>query len=191
MILEGIVTTLNEDGSPNVAPMGPTVDPDITDLTLRPFQSSTTYQNLKRHGEGVFHVTDDVELIAKCTVSSTPRPLELKPAPGVQGVILADACRWYAFRVIELDDQQPRVNIRCQIKQRGRLRDFFGFNRAKHAVIEAAILASRVHLLEREEIEQQFDQLAVIVEKTAGEQERRAFEFLRQHIRRAQEPAAS
>ena len=61
-ILEGIVTTRNEDGTINVAPMGPVVDPAeaprITNLLLRPFQTSTTYANLARTRQGVFHVTD-------------------------------------------------------------------------------------------------------------------------------------
>ena len=68
ILLEGIVTTLNEDGAPHIAPMGPIVDTDFTRLLLRPFRTSTTYQNLKRTGEGVLHVTDDVELFARAAV---------------------------------------------------------------------------------------------------------------------------
>jgi hypothetical protein len=93
-----------------------------------------------------------------------------------------DACRWYAFRVLKLDDRAPRAEVECEIVDRGRHRDFFGFNRAKHAVLEAAILATRVHLLSGDELRQRLDQLAVLVEKTAGDQERRAFEFLREHV---------
>ena len=61
MILEGLMTTVNADGTVNVSPMGPRVDAGLTTFTLRPFQTSTTYCNLKRTGMGVFHVTDDVE----------------------------------------------------------------------------------------------------------------------------------
>ena len=68
MIVEGIVTTLNEDGSPNISPMGPVVDEALTRFRLRPFQTSTTFKNLKRTGEAVFHVVDDVELLAKAAV---------------------------------------------------------------------------------------------------------------------------
>jgi hypothetical protein len=79
LILEGIVTTLSSDGSPNISPMGPRVDRQLTRLTLRPFQTSQTYQNLKRHGEGVFHVTDDVELIARAAVGKLAAPPALLP----------------------------------------------------------------------------------------------------------------
>ena len=64
----------------------------------------------------------------------------------------------------------------------GRLRDFFGFNRAKHAVLEAAILATRIHFLPREQIDNSFAELRVIVDKTASEQEFQAFELLERYV---------
>jgi uncharacterized protein len=185
MILEGIVTTLNADASANISPMGPLVDAAMERLVLRPYQTSTTYVNLKRTGEGVFHVTDDVLLLAKAAVGE-PAPLPaLVRAEKVNGLILADACRWYAFRVQSIDDNQPRSQIVADVVDRGRIRDFFGFNRAKHAVVEAAILATRVGLLPREEIAAEFNRLAVIVEKTGGEQEHLAFEHLQDYVDRA------
>ncbi|HEX6316712.1 MAG TPA: DUF447 domain-containing protein [Gemmatimonadaceae bacterium] len=182
LILEGLVTTLNPDRSVNISPMGPQVDREITRLCLRPYQTSRTYQNLKRHGEGVFHVTDDVELLARCAVGTLPSPPRLKPAVGIDGQIIADACRWYAFRVVDCDDSQERTRIGCEVVAHGSMRDFFGFNRAKHAVVEAAILATRIHLLQPDEVERQMRQLAVWVEKTGGEQEQRAFEFLKAYV---------
>ena len=59
------------------------------------------------------------------------------------------------------------------------LREFFGFNRAKHAVVEAAILATRTAFLPREQIMAEYERLAVLVEKTGGERETEAFAFLR------------
>ena len=185
MILEGLVTTLNSDGSANISPMGPIIDPPMQRLILRPYQTSTTYANLKRHGEGVFHVTDDVLLLAQAAVGEASPRRALVPAAAVQGVILADACRWYAFRVSSIDDRQPRTEIIAEVVDSGRFRDFFGFNRAKHAVVEAAILATRVHLLPRDEIAAEFNRLAPLVQKTGGEQEQQAFEFLREYTERA------
>jgi len=178
MILEGIVTTQNEDGSTNVSPMGPIVDECVTSLRLRPFQTSTTYANLKRTRQGIFHVTDDSELLARAAIDAFDSTPALKPCQAVQGMILAEACRWYAFTVDSLDDRNERTDITCIVVDQGRLRDFLGWNRAKHAVLEAAILATRVHLLSRDEIRRQYDALRIIVEKTAGESERRAFDLL-------------
>jgi hypothetical protein len=149
---------------------------------LRPFQTSTTYQNLKRTGQGVFHVTDDVWLLAQAAVG-TPDPLpELIPAVKVEGSILAGACRWYAFGVRELDDSQERTRIMADVVASGRLRDFFGFNRAKHAVVEAAILATRIGILPIEQIRGELEKLKVLVAKTGGEQEQRAFAFLEDYV---------
>lgn len=182
MILEGIVTTLNEDGSPNISPMGPEVDTPLTTFVLKPYKSSRTYQNLKRTGEGVLHVTDDVELIARAAINRLDELLATFPTDAVAGVVLAEACRWYAFRVAELNDNDDRTRIECKVVAEGRLRDFFGFNRAKHAVLEAAILATRTQFLPQSEVNEVLVRLQVIVDKTAGEQERRAFAMLVAHI---------
>lgn len=185
LILEGIVTTVNDDGSPNISPMGPQVDASMRRFVLKPYQTSRTYQNLKRAGVGVFHVTDDVELLAQAAVG-TPEPLpRLAPCTAVAGQILADACRWYAFRVASLDDSRERTEIIVDVVDHGTLREFFGFNRAKHAVVEAAILATRVKLLPVDEIRRDFERLRVLVEKTGGPAEHRAFEFLVQHVSHA------
>ncbi len=182
LILEGIVTTLNADGSANISPMGPRVDRDLTRLVLRPFRTSQTYQNLKRQGEGVLHVTDDVELIAHAAVGRIDPLPQLVPAESIRGLRLADCCRWFAFRVRSLDDADERTTIDCQVVDRGTIRDFFGFNRAKHAVLEAAILATRIGILPAKDIQNDMTRLATLVDKTAGEQERRAFAFLSDYI---------
>jgi hypothetical protein len=100
----------------------------------------------------------------------------------VNGVILADACRWYAFRVDSIDDRDERTAILASVVEGGRFRDFFGFNRAKHAVIEAAILATRIGIVDSDTIRTEFDRLSVPVDKTGGDQERRAFQFLREYV---------
>ena len=179
-ILEGIVTTINEDDTTNISPMGPLVDAVMSRLTLRPFQSSTTYRNLKRCGEGVLHITDDVELLARAAVGVVAPPV--RDASAVKGRILVDACRWYAFRVVELDDREERTTICCEVVDSGRQRDFFGFNRAKHAVVEAAILATRVGILPDEKIRREMEALEILVAKTGGDDEHRAFAFLTNYL---------
>jgi hypothetical protein len=186
VILEGVVTTLSSSGALNVAPMGPRVDPDLgmAQFVLRPFHSSTTYQNLKERGAGVFHVTDDVLLLAQAAIGAAPSPAPTtRKADVVNGQILVDACRYYEFRVIELDDREERTSIVAETVAQGRLRDFFGFNRAKHAVVEAAILATRTDFLPLDEMLREFRKLAVLVDKTGGPRERAAFTLLHRHVR--------
>jgi hypothetical protein len=162
--------------------MGPLVRSDMHRLWLRPFRTSATYANLKRLGSGVFHVTDDVEVIAHAAVgplSESPRwDLELTAA----GPVLADACRWYAFRVESLDDSEERTSIVAEVTERGVVRECYGFNRAKHAVLEAAILATRLHILEASSVGAEMERLQIIVNKTGAAAERRAFAFLRHYV---------
>jgi uncharacterized protein len=184
MILEGLVTSRNERGEVNVSPMGPRVEEgEIRSFLLRPFSTSQTARNLCRGRYGVLHVTDDVELLAWAAVRKLDPLPPLQPLANYPADILVDACRWYAFHVERIDDSEPRLRLECRVVERGGGRDFFGFNRAKHAVLEAAILATRVEILSRDEIEGQMRHLALLVEKTAGEQERRAFAFLEQYLR--------
>lgn len=188
MILEGIVTTLSASGTVNVAPMGPTVDETLEWLLLRPFQSSTTYRNLKQTRCGVFHVTDDVLLLAKAAIGRLEAIPETKPAVKIDGVVLKSACRWYEFQVVLLDDSEERTRIDARVVHVGRMRDFLGFNRARHAVLEAAILATRVHLISRADILAEFARLASPVEKTCGPREQEAFQLLWDYVAEQSQP---
>jgi hypothetical protein len=183
MILEGLVTTMDADGSPHLAPMGALIEADMSQFTLRPYRTSRTGDNLRRSPQGVLHVTDDVELLARAAVHRFETPPLMRRADAVDGFILEDTCRWYAFRVQQIQDAGPRTDMVCTVVDHGRKRDFLGFNRAKHAVVEAAILATRVRLLDAESLRQELARLAVIVDKTAGAQERRAFDCLREFVR--------
>jgi uncharacterized protein len=188
VILEGMVTTLNDDGTLNIAPMGPRVGPgaSLARFELRPFRSSTTYNNLKARGEGVFHVTDDVLLLAQTAIGAAPTPAPAtRAADVVAGRVLLDACRYYEFRVVELDDREERTTIVVETAAQGTLRDFFGFNRARHAVVEAAILATRTEILPLDEMLVDFRKLAVLVDKTGGPRERAAFTLLHRHVHEA------
>ena len=182
MILETIVTTRNLDGSINLSPMGPNVSEDWSRFELRPFDTSKTYLNLKRTHEGILHITDDVELIARAAIGAL---IELPPLVAGQIVdvdAVATACRWYEFKVDFIDDTGPRIGLNCHTVHLHRQRDFMGFNRAKHSVLEAAILATRLNFLPTEEVREQFQRHAAIVDKTGGPQEHAAFQLLQDFV---------
>ena len=182
MILEGIVTTKNAEGAFHIAPMGPIVDDSLTTLTLRPFKTSQTYRNLKGHPYGVFHVVDDVLLLAQAAIGRLPQQPEMLPAEKIDGSVLKSACRWYEFEIETFEDFEERTNLSARIVHSGRLRDFFGLNRAKHAVVEAAILATRLHLIPQAEILDRLSDLKILVEKTGGSREAEAFDLLERFV---------
>ena len=183
MILEAIVTTINEDGTPNVSPMGPTVvgNPEsetLASFELRPFATSQTFANLKRTRMGVLHVTDDVELFVRAAIGQ-PDPLpEFQDAAKITGKVIANACRWFEFEVEDIDETGPRMSLNCRTVHSHRNREFWGFNRGKHAVLEAAILATRLDFLPANEIREQFVHLRSAVDKTGGQSELHAFGLL-------------
>jgi len=178
VILEGIVTTLDADGSVHIAAMGPEVSDGFDHFVLRPYQTSRTYANLRRARQGVLHVTDDVELMAQAAIGHFEQPPRHRAAPVIQGAILETACRWFAFEVESIDDRSTRAVLPCRVVAEGKLRDFLGFNRARHAVVEAAILATRLPLLPLKAVCNELQRLAPVVEKTGGPAERRAFALL-------------
>jgi hypothetical protein len=184
VILEGIITTLNDDGSLNVAPMGPRVEANMDRFVLRLFRTSQTFRNLERSGEGVLHVTDDVLLFARAAIGQTGA-LASRPAEAVAGRVLIDTCRYYEFTVRTVDHTEERVSFHVETVLQGRFGDWFGFNRAKHAVIEAAILATRTDFHPADELVLEMQRLAVIVRKTGGPREDEAFHLLDRHIRAA------
>ncbi|MBD3672902.1 MAG: DUF447 family protein [Planctomycetaceae bacterium] len=182
LILEGLVTSLNDDDGLNVSPMGPIVNRAQTEFLFRPFQTSRTFANLVRTGAGVFHVVDDVLLLAKAAINQLDPEPETRPAEQISGRVLLDACRWYEFVVTDIDDSSERSTLQTRVVHRGHLRDVWGFNRAKHAVLELAVLATRLFLMEADEIQSEVERLGILVAKTAGEQEQAAFDLLREHI---------
>ena len=186
MILEGLVTTVDPDGSPHLAPMGPRVEGDFTRFVLRPFPTSHTYQNLRRHRQGVLHVTDGALLLAKAAIGAVDPLPAMYRAERVEGFVLVDSCRHFEFVVKAVDDSGERVSIEADVVHVGRTRDFFGFNRAKHAVVEAAILATRLHILPLAEVTAEFKKLRVIVGKTGGPDEHTAMDLLESKLREAE-----
>ena len=180
MILETIVSTVDAQGRANFAPMGIALEGER--VLLRPFRTAVTWKNLQEVGEGVVNFTDNVLLFARCAVESCLPPH--RDALKVHGKVLEDACYWKEFVVESKDLGDERGRFWGRVVCEGRARDFIGFNRARHAVIEATILTTRLHLLGRDRVVEEMSRLRPLVDKTAGPAEREAFEFLIDYARR-------
>jgi uncharacterized protein len=178
VIVETIVTTVNGQGRINFAPMGVEWGDEV--IVLKPFLETTTYGNLRANGTAVVNLTDDAMLFAQGAISSPEFPAE--PAAKVTGAVLQAACSWRELEVLTVDATPPRSRIEARVVHRGFKREFIGFNRARHAVLEAAILATRTHLLPADEIREEYARLQVIVDKTAGPREREAMALLTAYV---------
>jgi hypothetical protein len=186
MIVETVVTTLDEDGEVNFAAMGVVWGADR--LVIRPYVDTRTYRNLVRAREAVVNVTDDVLVFAKSALSREQFPS--RPATRVRGVILADACHWREVTVegVSVPEPRPPGSVRADVATRVVAaavgRPFAGLCRAKHAVVEASILASRARRLPHDEVLKELDHLDALVAKTGGPGERDAMAYVRAHVAR-------
>lgn len=186
MIIEGLVTSIDPTKRLNVAPMGPVVVGNFEALILRPFQPSATFRNLSTLRAGVFHITDQVDIIAQAVTGTLTTLPPTEPARSISGHVLCDCCRWFEFTVDSVDDSAPRSLMPATIRHTEEKRPFLGFNRAKHAVIEAAVLATRLHLISQHEVSSALAFLAPAVEKTGGPSELQAWQLITDFIRRRQ-----
>ena len=181
MIVETVTTTINPDGTVNAAAMG--VEWGDETIVVKPYRATRTLRNLQANGAAVVNLTDDILLFTQAALGDPHPPT--RPAAVIDGAVLADACSWREVAVEAVDATGPRARVRTRVVGRGTGREFVGFNRACHAVLEASILASRVRRLPADEIRAELARLAVVVDKTAGARERAAMDCVLAHVRAA------
>jgi hypothetical protein len=178
MIRETIVTTLNEEGKVHIAPLGLIAEEE--GWILAPFKPSTTLDNLRANPYAVANFTDDVLIFATCLTDK--RDWATRPADLVPGRVLVDTLAHAELKVDHVEEDEERPRFHCKVVFEAAHAPFNGFNRAQAAVIEAAILASRLHMLPREKIERELGYLQIGVEKTAGPREHEAWRLLVEKI---------
>ncbi len=86
------------------------------------------------------------------------------------------------------DEQRPR--FRGRIRHMAAHAPFIGYNRAQAAVLEAAVLSTRLHMLEPAKILSEMTYLAIAIAKTAGPREREAWGWIEDKIAAALGPDA-
>ncbi|MEA3087746.1 MAG: uncharacterized protein QOC89_5443 [Paraburkholderia sp.] len=175
MIHETIVTTAACDGRPHVAPMGARYEADR--IILSPFRPSTTLDNIVTSRAAVLNFTTDVRVFAGCvTRCATDWPTV--GASRVAGVRLAESLAHAELELDELRDDAERPVLLMKCVHRENHAPFAGFNRAQAAVVEGAILVSRLFMLPPDKIDREMAYLQIAIDKTAGENELTAWGWL-------------
>ncbi len=178
MIRETIVTTVDPAGRAHIAPLGLIAEGD--GWVIAPFRPSTTLDNLQAVPFATASHTDDVRVFAGCLTGRRDWPTVAGEAVPVPRLAAALSHTELAVDAVREDPQRPRFS--CRVVRTVSHAPFAGFNRAQGAVLEAAILVSRLHMLPRERIEREIAYLASAVDKTAGEREREAWGWLMQRV---------
>ncbi|WP_248322758.1 DUF447 domain-containing protein [Caballeronia sp. Sq4a] len=179
MIYETIVTTADRDGLPHVAPMGVRFEQESA--ILAPFRPSTTLDNVIATRSAVINFTTDVRVFAGC-VTGFQRDWPTLRATAVPSVRLAQTLAHAELQLIEMNDDDTRPTLRMACVHREMHAPFPGFNRAQAAVVEGAILVSRLFMLPQEKVDSEIDYLRIAIDKTAGDAERTAWNWLLQAI---------
>ncbi|WP_280151527.1 DUF447 domain-containing protein [Piscinibacter sp. XHJ-5] len=182
-IFETVVTTCSAAGAVHVAPMGARYVGD--EVVLMPFKPSTTLDNIVGTGVAVLNLLTDVRVFAGCVTGR--REWSTVPAGEVDGaraVRLACALGHAVLRLVEQREDAQRPVLRLARVHEAQHAPFRGFNRAQAAVIEGAVLISRLHMLPAEKIDGEMRYLQIAIDKTAGPAELEAWEWLQQAVAR-------
>lgn len=174
MISECIITTRYPDGRAHIAPMGVHVLEDT--LMIAPFKPSSTLENLLREPRACINYVDDVRVYAGCLTGRRDWPA--CAADRIDGLRLAECLAHAEVEVTRADDDELRPRFYCRTMFEATHAPFRGFNRAQAAVIELAILVSRLGRLPPAKVEREIEYLTIAIDKTAGARERQAWEWL-------------
>jgi len=177
-IFETIVTVRGSDGRTHITPLGVRRQDGL--LVLAPFRPSTTLDRLLESRAAVVNFTDDVRIFAGCIVGRRDWPLV--PASRVDSMRLASCLAHEEVELAEFIDHAQRPSLRCRVVWSETHAPFQGFNRAQAAVIEAAVLVSRLAILPAGKIDAEMQYLQIAIDKTAGEAELQAWSWLLEAI---------
>ena len=179
MIRETIVSTMDEAGQVHFAPFGIMAEDD--GWIIAPFRPSKTLDNLRVVPFAVANSTDDVRVFVGCLTGRSQWPTAACDEIAVPRLSGALAHAELAVTHISEDEQRPRFH--CRVLRNVAHAPFQGFNRAQAAVIEAAILVSRLRMLPRDKVEREIAYLQIAVGKTAAAAEEEAWGWLMERIR--------
>jgi uncharacterized protein len=186
-IFETVVTTRAADGTVHIAPMGVRYQTGL--VVLMPFKPSTTLANVLASGHAVLNLVTDTRVFAGCVTGRRTWPTV--PADKIVGVRLASALGHVELKLEEhLDDPQRPVLRMARVHEASHAA-FMGLNRAQAAVVEAAVLVSRLHMLAPDKIDAEMAYLQIAIDKTAGPGEHEAWAWLRVAIEQHRAKAAA
>lgn len=183
VIFETVITTQSVQGQPHVAPMGVRYRDGA--VLLMPFKPSATLDNVLATGHAVLNVLTDTRVFAGCVTGRKTWPL--LPADKIQGVRLACALSHLELRLAgQRDDAQRPVLQMARVHEASHA-PFIGFNRAQAAVVEGAILVSRLRMLPPEKVASEMAYLQIAIDKTAGPEEHEAWGWIAEAVARHRE----
>jgi len=180
MIFETIIITQDAHKQPHVTPFG--VQHEGEHVIISPFKPSKTLDNILTSKTATMNLTDDVRVFAGALTQHAV--WHLLAASAVEGFRLDGCLAHVELALVDVREDAERPQLVMQQQARYSHQDFKGFNRAQAAVIEMAVLASRLHMLPKEKIQTERAYLQIAIDKTAGERELEAWGWLADKVDR-------
>lgn len=177
-IFETVVTTVSTSGIPHIAPMGVRYQRGL--VVLMPFKPSTTLDNIVATRHAVLNLVTDTRVFAGCVTGRRDWPT--LPAQKVAGVHLANALNHVELVLDEHADETQRPLLRMKRVHEAAHAPFIGMNRAQAAVVEGAVLVSRLGMLPQRKIDAEMAYLQIAIDKTAGPEEHEAWGWLQDAV---------
>jgi hypothetical protein len=178
LIVETIVTTKTAKGEVHIAPLG--LIAEGANWVLAPFRPSRTLDNLREVPFAVASHTDDVRVFAGCLTGRKSWPT--RAAAKIDGAVLDNAVSHWELAVERVTEDDLRPRFSCRVVHAASHRPWGGFNRAQAAVLECAVLVSRLKMLPADKVEAELKYLDIAISKTAGEREQEAWGWLMERI---------
>lgn len=178
MIREAVITTLAHDCTAHITPLGYRLREGR--VVLAPFVPSQTLENLKSRPAAVLNFTDDVRVIAGALTGHREWPCV--PSERIPVPRLTNLLAHWELEVATIHDDAERPVFECRIVHAAQHAPFLGFNRAQAAVVELAILVSRLDWLPPVKVQAEMEYLRIAVNKTAGPHEREAWQWLERAV---------
>ncbi len=180
MIFEVVITTVDLKKNPHIAPMGITKKNDL--IVLKPFKPSLSLDNILNSKTAVLNVIDDVRVFAGCVTGR--KKFNLKPLELNIGFRLEHSVSYSLLSLIKFIDDDSRPQLIMKEEKTWQNNTFAGLNRAQAAVIEGAILVSRLNILPLEKIMSEMNYLNIAIAKTAGPIEEEAWSWLEEAVKK-------
>lgn len=174
MIYETIVSSVDIDNNPHIAPFGVRERDGL--VLIAPFRPSTSLDNLLCQRCAVINLTDDVRVFAGALTGR--RVWTVRAAEKINGYVLDGALAHRELELVEVKEDAVRPELYFRVVHEVNHAAFRGFNRAQAAVIELAVLVSRLHMLPIAKIDAELAYLQIAIEKTAGQHELEAWSWL-------------
>ncbi len=184
MIQETLITSINREGLTHIAPMGVHIVEDYS--IILPFKPNLTLNNILETQSAVINYCDDVRIFAGCLTGRRDWPLQ--PAEVIKGYFLTDTLAHAEVVLEKYEDDPVRPKLFCKTVHVCNHKPFLGFNRAQSAVLEAAILVSRLGRLPLNKIVRELEYLRSALEKTAGPRELIAWAWLMEFVEQQRKP---